>query len=178
MEVETVTAPRIKRRVPTDMRVRTVIALFMFLPGIYVSAFMAHQYDVTAVASLVLALFFLVNHALDWGYQFAFDETRMYQRAKGWRWFFRRLPWYAISYDEVSRIEAVFGADGGMKRRFFAFEFILIYGRSGRDGDNVVIYPPAFHERAIKDFLLLLYEKRPTLFPAEVIEYMNSETAL
>jgi hypothetical protein len=178
MEVEIVTAPCIKRRLPTEIRIRTCVALLMFLPGLYLATFKTHQLDVSLLAATVLAFFFLINHGMDWGYQLAFDETRMYQRPKGWRWFFRRLPWYAITYDEVSRIETIFGADGGMKRRFFAFEFILIYGRSGRDGDNVVIYPPAFRDRDIKDFLLLLYAKKPELFPAEVVDYMNSDAAL
>lgn len=178
MEVETVTAPRIKRRIPTDIRVRTYVVLSIFLPCIYVFTFMARRYDATLFLFFVLCVFFLVNHALDWGYQFAFDEMRMYQRAKGWRWFFRRLPWYAIRFEEVRRIETIFGADDGVKQRFFPFEFILIYGRTNRDGDNIVIYPPAFQVRAIKDFLLLLHGKRPELFPEEVIEFMHSDRQL
>lgn len=179
MEVETVTAPRIKRRVPTEIRIRTVIVLLIAIPVILAAVFQTHQYDFAVFfAAITLIPFFLVNHVLDWGYQFAFDEHRMYQRPKGWRWFFRRFPWYAIGYDEVARIETIFGADGAAKRHFFPFEFVLVYGRSGRDGDNIVIYPPAFQDRAIKDFLHLLHGKRPELFPDEVVDYMNSDRPL
>jgi hypothetical protein len=174
METETVIAPRIKRRVPTEIRIRTYVVLAIFLPCIYAAIFWTKQLDATLLFIGILCIFFLVNHALDWGYQFAFDKERMYQRPKGWRWFFRRLPWYAIRYEDVRRIETIFGADGAAKRQFFPFEFILIYGRTNRDGDNIVIYPPAFQDRAIKDFLLSLYEKRPELFPDDVIDFMHS----
>ncbi len=58
------------------------------------------------------------------------------------------------------------------------FEFILVYGKSGYQRDNIVIYPPAFKDRAVKDFLLLLYEKRPEIFTDDVVEYMNSPNPL
>jgi hypothetical protein len=130
------------------------------------------------VAVVVLLLFFLVNHGMDWGYQFAVDDERMYQRPKGWRWFFRRLPWYTIRFQDVSRVEAIHGSEAALKARFFPFEFILIYGRTGAQGDNVVVHPAAFRDRSVKEFLRLFDSRRPGLLPPEVEEYMNSDQAI
>jgi hypothetical protein len=178
MEIDEVTAPKLKRRFPIDMRIRTYIVVVISSLIILTAVFKTNQIDVAAFFLLVMTLFFLVNHGLDWGYQFAFDDLRMYQRPKGWRWFFRRLRWYSVAYKDISRIETIFGADGAVKSRFFPFEFILIYGKSGADGDNVVLYPPSFPDSDIKGFLEFLYAKRPELFPQEVIDYMHSDRGL
>jgi hypothetical protein len=178
MEVETTSAPKLKRRTPPEIRVRTyiVVPLFAFIIG--GALLQDRQFLGAALALAVLGLFFVVNHGMDRGYQLAFDDEQMYQRPKGWRWPFRRRPWYAIRFDEVSRVEAIHGADAGLKAKFFPFEFILIYGRTGAPGDNVVIHPPAFHDGSVKEFLHLFDSKCPRKLPSQVIEYMNSEQPL
>lgn len=178
MNVESTSAPKLKRRTPPEIRVRTlvVVPLFAFIIG--GAILQDQQVFGAAIAVSVLGLFFLVNHGMDGGYQFAFDENRMYQRPKGWRWFFRRLPWYAIRFDEVSRVEAIHGSDADLKAKFFPFEFILIYGRTGAQGDNVVVYPPAFRDRSVKEFLRLFESRRPGKLPDQVIDYMNSDRPL
>lgn len=176
--VNEVAASPIRRRTPPDMRLRTYVVVPLLGIPAYVSGFMAHQYDVSAIAVCVLIIFFMVNHGIDRGYQFAADEGWMYQRPKGWRWFFRRLPWYAIRHEDASRIEAIFGADGVIKSRFMPFEFVLIYGKSGRSGDNIVIYPAAFKDREIKAFLIDFWMRRPELFSEEIVEYIHSDHSI
>ena len=122
MEVETTSALRLKRRTPPEIRIRTYIVVPIYLFIVSVSTFKTHQYDFTAMTTAVLALFLFVNQGMDWGYQFAFDQKCMYQRPKGWRWFFRRLPWYRICFDEVSRVESIYAGDSALKARFFPFE--------------------------------------------------------
>ncbi len=78
----------------------------------------------------------------------------------------------------MARVEAIYGSDAGLKARFFPFEFILIYGRTGAQGDNVVIYPPAFRDRSVKEFLHLFDSKCPGKLPNEVVDYMNSDGPL
>lgn len=179
MELDRVAAPRLKRQFPIDMRIRTFVIVIIFVFIAFASITKAQDYLFPLYITLLcLVPFFTVNHGLDWGYQFAFDDLRMYQRPKGWRWFFRRLRWSSVAYKDISRIETIFGADGAVKSRFFPFEFILIYGKTGLDGDNVVLYPPSFPDKEIKRFLEFLYDKRPELFPQEVIDYMHSERGL
>lgn len=178
LETDNVTAERIKRQIPQEIRIRTYVVIPVFLFVASAAVFKVHDYVFPFyLALLTLLPFFTVNHALDWGYQFAFDDNQVYQRAKGWRWFFRRLPWYVIRYDDMSRIETIFAHESGLKRHFVPFDFILIYARSGRDGDNVVLYPPAFNGRSLVEFLDVLRSKRPELFPINVLEYMENETA-
>jgi hypothetical protein len=115
----------VKRRIPPEILVRTLIIVplsFFVLTG---SLFETHQYGFSTMIIAVIMLFFFVNYGFDWGYQLSFDTIRMYQRPKGWRWLFGRLPWHSIRFDEVSRVEAIFGADATLKARFFNFEFIL-----------------------------------------------------
>ncbi len=73
-----------------DPRTFIMVPIALFI--LSVSIFQTRQIEVTAFVLAVLGLFFVVNHGIDWGYQFAFDDERMYQRPKGWRWFLRRLP--------------------------------------------------------------------------------------
>lgn len=178
MEVEHTSAPRVRRRSPPEIRIRTYIVVLIYLFIVSISTFKTHQYGFTLMMTIILGLFLVVNQGMDWGYQFAFDDERMYQRPKGWRWFFGRLRWYTIRFDEVSRVEAIHGADAGLKAKFFPFEFILIYGRTGAQGDNVVIYPPAFRENSIKEFLCLFDGKLPGKLPDDVVAYMNSDRPL
>jgi hypothetical protein len=178
MEIENASAPTLKRRTPPAIRIRTYIIIPIVLFVLSASIFKTRQLGITAFVLAVLGLFFVVNQGIDAGYQFAFDDKRMYQRPKGWRWFFRRLPWYAISFNEVSRVDAIYGADAAIKAQFSPFEFILIYGRTGAEGDNVVIYPPAFHENSVKDFLRVFDNRCPGKLPDTVIDYLNSGTPL
>lgn len=174
MEVEHTNAPRIHRRSPPEIRIRSCIVLPIYFFIVSVSTFKTHQYGFTLMTTAVLGLFLLLNQGMDRGYQFAFDDERMYQRPKGWRWVFRRLPWYTIRFDDVSHVEAIHGAEASLKAKFFPFEFILIYGRTGAQGDNIVVHPPAFRDNSIKDFLHLFDKRLPSKLPEDVIEYMNS----
>lgn len=65
------------------------------------------------------------------------------------------------------------GSDRGVDERHKPGERNL-YGRTGAQGDNVVIYPPAFHDSSIKEFLRLFDSKLPDNLPQEVVEYMTA----
>lgn len=179
MKIDKVIAPHLKRRFPPEIRIRTYIVVLIFVFVSSASIIKAHDYFFPFYLTAIgLLPFFLVNHALDWGYQLASDRDRIYQRPKGWRWFFRRLPWYSIRYDEVRKIETIFGSEAAAKRHFFPFEFILVYGKTGAQGDNIVIHPPSFMDREIKAFLIDFYTQHPEIFPQDVIEYMHSDKPL
>ena len=91
------------RRFPIEIRVRTYIIIPIYLLIVSTALFKTHQPGFALLMTAILGLFFIVNHGIDWGYQFAYDDKRVYQRPKGWRWFFRRSR---LAIDQLRRTHA------------------------------------------------------------------------
>jgi len=114
----------------------------------------------------------------DPGYQLFWDDRHFAVRAWGWAGLFRRHPAIAMAYRDVIDVEPRFYRNVGMKPSFMPFEYLAVTDSSEQGTREVWIYPPAFYDSGIKDFLRHFHSERPELFDEAVTEYILSERQL
>lgn len=168
----------IKRKTPFPLLFYFLIGIPVILFGMYV-CYIEHDYmsglGVLSLGGSILGLLFLNDR----GYQLAYDDGALYSRD----WDFadvlklKRSNWHNIAYKDIATMEGKFHPRSVGMASFVPFQFLEVRSNH-RSEKDIWIYPEALKSNDLFILYDHIYEKRPDIFPAVLIDMMDRRRAL
>jgi hypothetical protein len=168
-------------RIPTDIAFRNWLAALIF-GGLTIWEILSPNYGryseyelwkFSLSTDLVLFLGASVQVYINKGYRLSYDREAIYFRPDGVTWKLTYRDDWVLRFEDIDKLIAECG-----QSNIQPFEFINLW-RTTWDGVERFFVSRIFLKDAeIKEFLHFLFEKRPDIFPQDVIDYMNADQPL